>query len=99
MELRLSLTGPAGELDVVLAAPDQAPVDTVAGALADAVGAAPDAALTVAGQRLDRSHPVGVAPLLNGARIGVGMVTQAVARPGPRQLRVVGGPDAGAVRT
>ena len=101
MELRLTVTRRGGRgVDVVLTAPAGTTLGAVTGLLSDAAGAEAADAVWVAGQVVPPTHLVGVAPVLSGARLELGGAgARRTESPGPRQVRVVGGPAAGHVRT
>ncbi len=91
MEVRLTLVTDGREVDVVVAGPP----GTTLGELPGVSGAT----FWAGDVRLGPGHVVGVAPLLDGARVwldGPGPPHEPI---GPRQLRVVGGPDAGGIFT
>jgi S-DNA-T family DNA segregation ATPase FtsK/SpoIIIE len=100
VELSLGLTAAAGgaRADVVVHAPDGTTLGQLAPQLLAAV--LPDgetATLGVAGERLAPSAVLGCPPLLAGALLEVGAAPRPRNLPGLTELRVVGGPDAGAV--
>jgi len=110
VEIRLTLAAHGKAVDVVVAAPDGATVGAVAGVLVAASGVDGPVTLSVGGRALAPDDVVGVAPLLDGVRVECGpsggplglaggSAGAPYGVPGPRQLRVVGGPDAGGVQT
>ncbi|MCQ4042519.1 FtsK/SpoIIIE domain-containing protein [Streptantibioticus rubrisoli] len=109
MQIRLTVLGPRGgrACDVLVTAPADTALGTVAGALAASVGSGQPVrssgsavALYAGAQRLDpQSARLGVPPLVDGAVLSVHTAAepehddpQAAAR-----LQVIGGPDAGGV--
>jgi len=86
--------------DAVLDAAPGAVLGDAAAALARLAGLAPDAVgptVSCAGSVLDPTAPIGTPPLVDGAALGIGRPMPVHQEPGRRQLRVVAGPDAGAV--
>src|SRR5437764_9144864 len=104
MEMMLRVKGPGSgrALDVLLATPPDTPVAAVARSLADAAGLLPSqrADLYVDGRRLAPGDPVGRSGLRPGAIVGFSpQGDAATTRNGAARLRIVSGPDAGAVVT
>jgi DNA segregation ATPase FtsK/SpoIIIE, S-DNA-T family len=97
MELRLSVVAPGARapVDLRVSAPAGSRLGSVAGHLRAATGI--DGSLYVAGALLGDETPLGVPPLVHGAQVTVGDPGRRERPHGLLQLRVVGGPDAGAV--
>ncbi|HEU4491949.1 MAG TPA: FHA domain-containing protein, partial [Jiangellales bacterium] len=98
MDLRLSVVAPGARapVDLRVSAPAGSPLGSVAGHLRAAAGV--DGSLYVAGVPLRDETPLGTPPLVHGAVVTVGDPGRRQRPRGLLQLRVVGGPDAGAIR-
>jgi S-DNA-T family DNA segregation ATPase FtsK/SpoIIIE len=84
------------EIDVELRAPQMSCLIDLAPMMCSAVGAQPDATISVSGRPLPSSAVIGTAELVSGARLTIGRTgSREPALASALQLRVVGGPDAG----
>jgi DNA segregation ATPase FtsK/SpoIIIE, S-DNA-T family len=97
MDLRLSVVAPGARapVDLRVSAPAGSRLGSVAGHVRAAAGG--DGSLYVAGVPLGDAAQLGTPPLLHGALVTVGDPGLRQRPRGLLQLRVVGGPDAGAI--
>lgn len=101
MQIRLSVVAPGrAAVDAVLDAPEGSVLADAMAGLAGLVGVDRGTTLVhCGGSLIPPDHPIGSPPLLDGAVVGLGRPMGLPPRPGRRQLRVVAGPDAGAVHS
>ena len=98
MRIRMSVANardPGDLVDIVVTAPVGAPLSAVAEELRKVAGA--DGPLSVGGIMLSEATALGLPPLIQGAVVAVGSPIRPAGPAGLLQLRVVAGPDAGAV--